>query len=56
MVEIIKTHLKPIIAAAILIALMAVILALLSTDGAVATAFQTMLTTIFNKGIDAGGF
>lgn len=56
MKEIIKTHLKPIIAAAILIALMAVILALLSPDGVVATAFQAMLTTIFNKGIDAGGF
>ena len=56
MVDIIKTHLKPIIAAAILIALTAVILALLSTDGVVATGFQSMLTTIFNKGIEAGGF
>lgn len=55
MVEIIKTHLKPIMAAAILIALLAVILALVKSDE-VSKSFQTMLTTIFNKGIDAGGF
>ncbi len=56
MVDIIKTHLKPIIAAAILLALLVVILALLTSDGVVATAFKDMLTTIFNKGIEAGGF
>lgn len=56
MVDIIKTHLKPIIAAAILLALLAVILVLLDSDGVVATAFKTMITTIFNKGIEAGGF
>jgi hypothetical protein len=56
MVDIIKTHLKPIIAAAILLALLAVILVLLASDGVVATAFKTMITTIFNKGIEAGGF
>lgn len=53
MVDIIKIHLKPIIAAAILLA---VILVLLASDGVVATAFKTMITTIFNKGIEAGGF
>uniref|UniRef100_UPI00402AC6A0 hypothetical protein n=1 Tax=[Lactobacillus] rogosae TaxID=706562 RepID=UPI00402AC6A0 len=56
MVDIIKTHIKPIMAGAILIALLAIILALLATDGTVATAFSNMLTTIFNKGIEAGGF
>lgn len=57
MVDIIKTHLKPIITAAILLALLAVILVLLASDGVVATAFKTMITTtIFNKGIEAGGF
>lgn len=40
MVDIIKTHIKPIMAGAILIALLAIILALLATDGTVATAFH----------------
>lgn len=56
MVDIIKTRLKPIMAGAILIALLAIILALLATNGTVATAFSGLLTTIFNKGIEAGGF
>lgn len=63
MVDIIKTHIKPIMAGAILLALLAIILALLAiilalfaTNGTVATALSNMLTTIFNKGIEAGGF
>lgn len=56
MVDIIKTHIKPKMAAAILLALLAIILALCATNGTVATAFSNLLTTIFNKGIEAGGF
>ncbi len=56
MVDIIKTHIKPIMAGAILIALLAIILALLTTNGTVANAFSSMLSTIFSKGLDAGGF
>ena len=56
MVDIIKAHLKPIIAAAILIALMGVILLFVTPDGVASTAFKDMLLSIFSKGLDAGGF
>ena len=56
MVDIIKTHIKPIMAGAILLAILALILALLAANGVVDTAFGHMLTDIFTKGLEAGGF
>lgn len=56
MVDIIRTHIKPIMAGAILLAILVLILALLASGGVVDNAFGNMLTSIFTKGLEAGGF